>query len=269
MAVFKFTWIFNDYRQGWSESWYYTGSNIESSTVTSSSGATVRMRLIGKNVILEAARVSDVTIRGDSTFTPFAGVQPVQAAVQDTAWNCWLCRVEAGALYRKSMYLRGCPDDWIAQEENGQFIQPQALRNAIGEFQDFAIGTLALRVAEKIPDASYIKITGITADPDGYIRFAAAATGAVLGDTVTVKSYQGPDRSILNGQHAVRAGDGASVTINTLFALLLDPLANVKGVIAKRNIIYPTVTRIRPLRPVKRSTGRAFFVPVGRRRRRR
>lgn len=274
VATFKATFIFNEGRQGWSETWYSSGATT-GATINDVYGDAValsilRKQMLGEGATLEALRVSDIAIRGDSRFTEFFIPTPAnQDLAADLPSNGMLARVEAGALYRRQMWLRGMRDEWIVRNiVTGVPIIPPALLAAFQAFNDELVARQwQLRVIDKSPPNFFDNpVTAIAAD--GILtRFTVLGFGAIpIGAEVRSHNWTGPDKAALNKVFKVVSADAIGVTINLAFATLTNPALDLTGMLASRIIVYKNITRSEILRLAARQTGRAFFVPRGRRR---
>lgn len=267
MADFKTTWVFGLADSGWSETWYSTFSTIGLAEDFAVSAAPFRAALMGTPARLLAQRVSDVDIKGDSSFFDFNTViLPYQTLRSDTPWNTWLVRVNAGTLYRRAMHLHGVPDDWIKYDADGSQILPQALAIAVKQFENVVAGNFELRSLVKVPDAGYTLVTGLGADTDGFLTIAVGALTFTVGQTVTMKFWKGPDAKILNGTFTVKKAGVGTCSLSLLAVAVTNPAADFAGKVAIRGIIYPKVTTLELERFAAKRTGRAFFVAAGRRR---
>jgi len=181
--------------------------------------------------------------------------------------------VEAGPLYRRAMYLRGCPDTWIRQGEQvgcGLAIADEAI-TALAAFKDQILGGPVFQLAIHTKDGTGAVGTEITAigpgvDDETSIITSPGFTGK-RGEKVLMKQWRGPDSRILNRSRRILAIDGNDFTIDFDYTLLTKPHKDVGGIALSRHPGYAPVTDVIPERPVIKSTGRAFFVQAGRRKR--
>lgn len=273
MATFKVTFIFNEGRQGWSETWYKTPSGTGAGAIEARDSAItlagLRKVLLGEGAQLEAIRVSNVAIRGDSLVYAFNLTTPSNPdRAADLPSNGMLARVEATDLYRRQMWLRGMRDEWIIRNiVTGEPIIPAALTAAFMAFNDELVARQwQLRVIDKEgPNFHEAMVTAIAA-AGVYTNLAVAGFGgAAVGDEVRVHGFVGPDQVLLNKVFKILAADADGVTIPLLFASLTNPAANIQGKVASRVIVYKAITTSAIMRLAARKTGRAFFVPRGRR----
>lgn len=269
MATYQCVFIFNQGRYGWTETWYKTGSTHEAVVPLSTTLATRRTRLLATGASIEAVRISDVTIAGDSVAFPLGKDGTVQTQGADTPWNAIYCRVNSGALYRRQLWLRGIPDVWI-ELENGNVLRNTvagALNTAFNAFRTTLVGDgwLMKCIQKDGPGATFIDVTAFSLNVDGFLQFSIAGLAGVPGDTFRISKAQGPNPKLVNGVYTIRSNNGAVVVSTYKPGEAFDPAdyANLK---AKPRIIqYNGISDGRIMRPAKRSTGRAFFVQRGRR----
>lgn len=273
VATWKTTFIFNEGKSGWSETWYKTGASLSTTINNILTDALVlkglRTPLLGQGCVLEAIRISDVAIRGDSKlWSAFLTAPTDQTQSADAAGFSMLCRVEAGSLYRRQQWLRGIRDDWLVRDiVTGQPIAPPALTTAYTAFRLQLINDhWQLRCIDKeAPNLIVSPITGFIADGTNTKVLAAGFAGVQVGDEVRVRGIVGPDAKALNKVWKVLAADAAGVTIGLPFASLIAPALDLLGKLQTRVVVYKDITDAEMLRLATRQTGRAFFVPRGRR----
>lgn len=273
MPQFRATFIFNQNRYGWTESWHREDSNPDNMLEQAKKLATKRRMLASSEVKLEYIRISDVAVVGDSLVHAYDqwGSGPLPDA--DTPWNAIYCRVESGSKYRRQMYLRGVPDDWIKLTAGNPNANPidSALDTAFKAFRSQLLaGGWQLKTVSKEPgDAVEKNIGAITQDTEGRIAFQITGLSSATGDEFRVKSYQGPDKKVLNGVYKVVSNNGTIVVVPKKYNLLTDPVSNSGGKAVPRVVRYQLITEAKIMRCAKKSTGRAFFVEAGRRKVRR
>ncbi len=271
MATYIGTTIFRQGGAGWSESWYLSASNHDQALEKLQSIGPTRAKLLGGGAAVEYQRISDVAIKGDSKITvinEYALSSGVTAA--DEPWDAVYVRVEAGPLYRRQMWLRGIPDEWAGSA--GGFPGTNPNNNFLSNAMDkFAAKLKAVPMQLKCIDkegagGTKTPITGLAADGSGRTVVSVAVSQGAVGDEFRISGYDGPDKAKLNGVHKIAAIGAGTVTIPLMFASLTAPAENAGGKAQPRIIVYKDVTNLIIMRMAKKSTGRAFFLPVGRRR---
>src|SRR5262245_37439972 len=116
MPTFQTTFIFNAERQGWSETFYWTGTSADNAIANALPVGQARIGLLGNTVQLESIRVSDVAILGDSLTDETLNGQNTSVAAagaRDTVSNAVLGRATAENIYRRQIWIRGMPDAFI------------------------------------------------------------------------------------------------------------------------------------------------------------
>jgi len=217
MPKFQVTFVFNQERMGWSETWYLDQSNYDLALVSATNTATRRSMLLGAGPKLEYIRVSDVLVPGDSKVTKVGVDTVTQTDTADTPWNAIYCRFNAGPLYRRQVWLRGIPDDWIRLINGApnQNISPAAMNSAFNTFKNYIIAQgYMLKCTKKDGiGGTDISVTGMSADPDGLLRFAVAGGAGNPGDTIRIRKFTGPDSKFLNKIWTVVKNDGVNITV--------------------------------------------------------
>jgi hypothetical protein len=270
MPVYQMTAVFNQGKAGWSETWYCTVSNHEAALTKLKATLPLRQGLLGGGASIEYIRVSDVAIRGDSQVQQLTNwaisTSPTGA---DEPWDGVYVRCEAGPLYRRQMFLRGIPDVWAGPA--GAFPGAPPLNadmtQAVKKWSTRAINEgYQLRCTDKEgAGATKTPIDALAADPQGRTTITCAANLGAVNDRFIISNYEGEDRKLLNGVHKILAKAGNVYTFKLKFATLEDPSDNTGGQARPQVIVYKPLEAVEIIRMAKRSTGRAFFLPVGRR----
>lgn len=266
MPQYKITFVFNTCRYGWSETWYWQGADFASVKNKTLLLASARWKILGQGAVLEAARISDVA-------TPrICGLIQIPAGVPnenptDTPWNGILANVCAQDLYHRSIIFRGVPDDWIAFQPNLCNWGPTNVgKDAINNFaSSLKTNGFQLRVVEKSAgNLTGHDVTAIAASDKGMTNVTAAGVGGVKGENLKLKDFKGDDKRIINGSHKILKVAGDVYTIQLRFLDMDNPAGLTLGQAFRQSITYIGVDKLEPLRPAKKSTGRAFFVSRGR-----
>lgn len=269
----KVTFIFNEERNGWSETWYLKEyNNLREASVEAYQLAQFRAGLLAPGANLEAIRTSDDAVRGDSYLQTFyrtlKGGATSGDETADTAWNAWLISCRSDDLYRRSMWLRGLSDDWIVynRDSNSFEINPQ-MRKQLDRFLGEAVRVKASIKALARDDATTPTkaITGMGALVGNTLSITVPAHGVPAIEKVTIFGCQGlPGIEKVNGVQSVRPTDANTLEIlsQTFDAI---PVYFGGGKLRRRIQAYYPITSMTPMRPGKRDTGRRFFVTRGRR----
>lgn len=283
MPTFKTDYIFSLGKQGWIETWYMTAGSARGALDAATGDKLLKRKgLLGKGATIEAVRVSDVAVWGDTLvkgYGPAAAVGKVDL-MSDIPGASVLARVEAGPLYRRGWLVRGVPDDWLGVDPvSGMpgFADPGALSNALIAFAKAAATTpeFMLKVVLKAGRPRYnVKNVEPVGGLGSKLRFTTTTpNGLGIGQLVTVSRvrYEGSAApgTVVNGRHYVSSAPAADQV--EFEDVLADPSFNYigGGTLHRYELDYVDVTDIIPIRPGIRRTGRALFVPAGRRRARR
>jgi len=211
-----------------------------------------------------------VAIRGDSQVLGLTNwtisTSPTGA---DEPWDGVYVRCEAGPLYRRQMFLRGIPDVWAGPAGSFPGAPPLNgdMKAALQKWANRAINEgYQLRCTDKEgAGATKTPIDSIAADPQGRLVVTCAANLGAVNDKFIISDYDGPNRKLLNGVHKILVKTGNAYTVKLKFAEITDPPANTGGQARPQVIVYKPLEKVTIVRMAKRATGRAFFLPVGRR----
>lgn len=268
------TFIFNQGRLGFSESWYCTRDDLATALTDAVFVANFRKGLLGRGCFIEAIRVSDEAVLNDS-LVQIIQLQPPNnapnALFAGDPWDSIFARVQAGALYRRQLWMRGVPDVWI--ELNPADGRPTWIPAFVTAFDNFKDAIVAKRYCIKAlqkggAPAQPRSISAVATSATGNFQITAPGHGLSNLQSVRIKGVKGNGLSNLTGVFVIE-----NVTPNT-FEVPLQPLApgylyKGNGKVIPRIMGYFPITDAVYLRTAKKSTGRAFFVPRGRRRARR
>lgn len=274
MANFQMTFIFNAQRQGWSELFYVAKDSHGEAVATATAVGAKRKALLGSGTTLEAIRVSDVDLFNDSLVDFFLGLTPDPSTallVRDNPSNAWLVRAQAGTQYRRSVWLRGLPDAWISFTPATflPVIDPLLQANFNAWATKVVAEGLRMRALDKSGSTPEKGITELALDvPTGTIIVTAPNHGYVALDRVRIRKATGTNAKQVNSLWTVFATTLNTFTIHPATGkIFLGPIMYAGGgVVRKQTFIYPQLTALGLIRPAKKDTGRAFFVPRGRRR---
>lgn len=290
MPVYKVDFIFNSQRQGWSETFYQTVSSSDLAIQNAVTVGQARIKLLGNQNQIDAIRVSDVAILGDSVVDETLAQQNTRigaATARDLPAVSVLGRATSENKYRRQIWVRGIPDSWTE-------FDPATGRSTLRETAAFvtAWNTWVAQVVGKgyslrciNKDTVQKPITGVVINPannqtaikcvgHGYvpgtmIRIRGAKFANDPGDTLDSKG-----KSLVNGVWQVRVVENDPPP-----APQLNPVdwfeipsqfigvtpAYVSGGNAQERVpTYKVIDFMTYSRSAKRDTGRAFFVPRGR-----
>jgi len=264
---YKVTFLFNQNRLGWSETYYINLSSLPAVLTATIALEKARSPMLGTGSVLEAARISDVDKPRQCSLYP-ADELPLNEEFTDTAWNGILVELCAGNNeYHRSLILRGVPDVWIVYNPTtGQMAVTNTATKAFGNFLVQLKKGWQMRVVSK-DDADVNKrdVTQINSALNGMVDVTIPGTTAKAGEKIRFTDFAGPDKKKLNKTFEVLKVVGDVVEIRLVAASLTDITENGGGKAWHHKIVYRPITDGATFRPAKKSTGRAFFVPRGRR----
>jgi len=259
MALFRTTWFFKVNNYGWTENFHHMGSDYPTVRVACDALSAFRKSILGSNAQLVGVRISDDEVFRDSEFRqnpPIFGPGTWPTA-SDPAFTSLLTRWDSGQVIRKNLFLRGVPDELV---EQGAWVNDplwatrwSAFRGAVISNQ-FAIKSLGGPAAPQIAVLN-IDATGIvsTGTPHSFIA----------GDKVHFS----------NVKTTPRLPTVMMVTLPiTTFSFSLVNWAGRPAVFPTNGRVRKYVFQVVPItagiweRVIKKSTGRPFDTPRGRRR---
>jgi len=260
MALMRTTWFFKLGGYGWTENFHSTITDVNALVTRVETLAPYRKALLAQDAQLVAVRISDDDIFRDSVFLqnpPIYG-QGTYPGTSDPAFTSLLTRWDASNVTRKNLYLRGIQDD-LVQFGNFQNDATWAPRWAAYKAQVTGLGFGIKRIKQ-------------TANPQ-YSIYSVDNTG--VASTSTAHTFT-------IGQRVHITGIRTSPKVPNLMTVL-GPITTFSFVLANwapRPAVYPNNARVRLggfevvaiisgvwERIVKKSTGRPFDTPHGRRRR--
>ncbi len=290
MPTYKVDFIFNADRQGWDESFYQTVSSSDVAIQQAIAVGQTRVKLLGNQNQIDAIRVSDVDILGDSVVDESlatANIRIGAATAHDLVAVSVLGRATAENKYRRQIWVRGIPDKWTE-------FDPATGRSTLRETAPFitawntwvaqVIGKgYQLRVINK--DTPFKPITGVLINPaNNQTLIRCPGHGYVAGTMIRIKGCKFANnpgetldengKSLVNGVWQVRdvqqlpppAAQFAPADWFEIPSQFIGVTpAYVSGGKAQARIVaYKTIDFMTYSRSAKRDTGRAFFVPRGR-----
>lgn len=279
VANYKATFIFNQGRAGWSEVMYFTKNDIDAALVSAANVADKRAGLMSTETVLEAVRVSDEGITGDSLikFVNLNGpiANKSDEGPGDVSAVGWLARLGAGALYRRAYWLRGLPDTYVKYTSDRKPIIDGNLLSGFNAWKASVIANGgAMRVISKLDSDRHTRLVNyvISDTIDATLTRVGTQTAHpfVAGDTVYVARVKMIPTVIypipfpVNGLHRVLATE-TTLSMQLNLRWRAGWVYQSGGTVYKVVYTYPTIDTFNLERPGKRNTGRAFFVPAGRR----
>lgn len=273
MATYQVTFIFQSGAQGWTESFYVSAETQVLLKEKVEALAVARQALISRQVRFIAWRASDVDILGDSMLVPLENAIQGPVATRDIPASALMMRVTAGLNYRRMLMLRGMPDDYVVYDATTNLPKPpvgaQGRMLIFGE--TLVLKGFQLKVISKAPaDTQPTTVVAITLDaPTGRIAINCPNI------TEDVKELGIKIRGCTEGMKVLNrvwprvqyTGPG-SLLLPVQYTILLDPQPAdyAKAKVYLRKNVYSGISDAQFLDYRTRQTGRAPFVPAGRRR---
>jgi hypothetical protein len=282
MALFpRLTMWFNDnYNSGWSET-YYGASATDLTTFATQANilALRRAACLKFGPTMVNARVSFDDTSGDSLllplprkddnglYNPALGGSGEDAA--DFSFVTLLIRMEAGSLYRKSLYMAGVPDQQN-NETYGQGLEfTAAWLDAYQQFEtELESGRWAIKALSKDISVSPIKTVSAFTNQPNVGTLTCVAHGFVAGDKVRV--FGGKFQSGVTGVKPNGIWYVGSVIDADNFTLMGWSSTNTgsyiqPGKVRKQVYISAPITAAIIRRVVNHKRGKPYGSPVGRR----
>lgn len=267
--------LFNFQGQGWSETWYHTGSGSISGVSLEPINAllSARNKLTAKAAKLVGWRLTDIAnprvVRTDRTQFSAAGQPP------DTPTNAWLATARGvDGRGRRQLWLRGVPDNSIVWNDAQLRFEPQGTFK--GNFNAY-INLLkgepwAIRVVKSLKNSTKkALVTGVTESSIENVRLVNSNdqfTNLTVDTPLIVSGFKKP-LAYLNGTYQVPKGADFIPSIVDLWqktSSKKDRESYTGGAsVRTQEFEYIRVEGIAIDQPRERRVGRAFFVPAGRR----
>lgn len=271
MPFFKVVYIFNSGRNGWTETWYMNKSNIQAVEIPAKNVAAYRAGLCAKYATIEAIRVVSEDKPRIHFVVPTNYVVGSGVGSADTPWNAIQVAVTSDDnLYQRTQILRGVDDEWIKRGIDGNIpiTNNGDLKPPLEAFKASARANgLLFKARAKSGEGGIERDATIwSKDAAGHLQCALVGGTYGPGAQITFSGVTGPGASqFIKGTHKVRSYAANLLTLETTVPGDVDPTTWTNGKGRAFIPFYPIAYYFEPLRPMKRSTGRAFFVTRGRR----
>jgi hypothetical protein len=271
----KVKYLFKSDTSGWTEEWYAQSNDPDPRFIAPAVNTVLRARFLGLGVgvITQGTRVTDVDNPGLSwpqPLPPEFGRQYQPALLPaDNPTTCVDARFNAGLLkYHRVMNLRGVPDEWVFRDPITLVMRWRPA--AEGAFAAYVAALQAARfllrvISKDEVDVNARPVQGVTWAA-GFTTVTSAAHGYAVGNEIRISKVKGGNAALVaKGVYQI-----SSRTLDTFSYPAPDPTVPIvydKGGIIRRRV--PAYARIDEgfIQSVsKRDTGRAFFLPRGRRR---
>lgn len=266
MANIRATFMFkNDNGAGWSETIFSTQIAIPLAMVNAKLMIAPRVGMLGRGSSLAFIRVSDDDVKRDSLIyaVPDGDGRPKSRQIQtaDIAHTCLLLRIESGFTKRRSLFVRGVPDNICA--DNGRYEPDPAFSAAYNIWRVAMLG-LSWGIKIRGDAAAPVNISNVsTVGPTGLVTITtAAAHGLVQNDVVNIRQVLGAVQ-VRGLQKVVSVVDATNFTIRV--SRVVKPYLGA-GNVTKNSYSVVALSNIDPIRCSHHNAGRPFDSPVGRRR---
>jgi len=270
-ATYRAQFIFNQVKNGWTETWYLQGSDFTDATTKALRIAAALAVCRSIHTTLETVRVTQVDpqLLRISTLTTvnYAGLQPDSAAeaedvVSTSAFN-------QGGFFdqsKRSVFLRGLSDLSVARDPNTGESKPlPAFLAALTAMKGVLISIPVLMRRQNTGNP-LLQITKVQVDPvvNTWTQLVGPAQAfPAIGDTVKFTGYQSKILPWLKGNWIVQDRSGTSLTIAYPYNYAT-PFLPAKMRAEKVTYIYPALTTLVFSEFRERKTGRPINLTRGR-----
>lgn len=288
MPFFKVTYLCNSGKGGFSETFYDEAASLEFYRTSKSllQYAQRRAALSGPPFVVEAARVSEASLdpslaasrltvlRFGSLGGPLSPAYAPNTPEADQNGACWFTSLQTATGRRRSFGISAIRDDFVQRSAGNpnQFPLDAALNAAFLSWKNFITtpgDPYFLRIQREDAPYERRRIIDFTTSPTGaYLITTDVSIGPFVGMYVRVKGVKGS-----NVQCALGVSKVASVVSPTQFTINRGGRGNQAvfwaggGTVQAVGYTFTAITQASLVRPGTKRTGRAFFVPPGRRRR--
>lgn len=271
MPNYKVTFLFNQEERGFSETYYRTGPNSQDAMTKAIALGTTRADKMAKDIDFRAIRVQDEAEFGDSDIYVESRGFPKNTLSGDITAAGVLIRVQAGSTFRRSLVLRGLPDDYFLRNAVTGDLEPTPnCKNYVETYGDaLRTGGWQLRVTMEdgaTPAPADIVSLSRLADNKGVTMVeCASALEYSAGDECVIRGCRGKARSLNGNRVIVSNGAVGKVAVKWPFGRIerfdTDEIAgaSIKGL----DYDYVQISGVRLIDVRTRQTGRAFFQPAG------
>lgn len=265
MARIRITFFFKSTRgYGWSETYFSTRGTLPQALLDAKALFPLRVNLLAAFSSLEFIRVSDDEFKRDSQiYAVPIGDQTTKLPLMgssDIANTCLLCRVTSTDFIRRSLAMRGIPDDIV--KDSGQYVPTGVWNGAFAAFK-FALtaGAFAIKSRTQVGAAFNIANVGLVG-PTGIVTIDTVLPhGFVSGDIVNITEVRNATQ-VRGIQLVLGAPTTASFDIRV--KRVVRPYGG-GGKVWKVGAAITAINDIIPVRISHRNAGRPFDAPRGRR----
>lgn len=265
MAVIRATFFFEDVnKHGWSETIHNLAADLTTAKTRANNLMRHRRNCLGSSARITYIRVSDDLVKRDSEVI----INPVgdqlsrvgPATQADIANTSLVVRIQANPLARRTLYMRGIPDDCVTN--SGQYSPSPSFVNA---FDSWAFSLIQDQWACRSRDGTTPRhnITSVTQDAvTGLVTLTTGTPhGVVMGVPFVIRGVK--VGTALNGTWlpvAIVDTDTLRIILKTIL-----PAGVNQGTIALLGYTLAPIIDAKVVRVSHRISGRPFDSPRGRR----
>lgn len=265
MARIRLTYFFKSVRgYGWTETFFSTRGTLTAALLDAKALLPLRVNMLGTFSSCPYIRVSDDEQKRDSQiYSVPSGDQTGKLpdlGSSDIANTCLLLRIEATDFVRRSLALRGIPDNIVL--DSGAFVPTAVFTTALAAYVNaIKAGAFAVRSREPIgATADFLGIGNMTANGDVTI-VCTLPHGWLVGNQINITEVTGATQ--VRGVHKILAVPTAeSFTINIKRVM---KAWTGGGKAYRLGYALNAITNALPIRVSHRNAGRPFDAPRGRR----
>ena len=249
---------------GWSETIHSSKATLASVETSAIALASRRIACMGNSSHLVFLRISDDLVRRDSLIdkiSPGSTTNPNPAAGgSDSANLCLLIALKSGSMVRRSLYMRGIPDNCVT--DSGQFTPSGPFTNAFNSWSQMILAD-GWAIRSRDPLAPTAVIVGLTQAP---------GTGLITVTTLLPHGFQPNDSVSITQVKGATTANGSwsifsvpSTTTFTFGSFQLLPPWQGGGLARKGAFTINQIDTVQANRVSHRISGRPFDAPRGRR----
>jgi hypothetical protein len=265
---YKLTMVFNQGRQGWTESFYASAGTLAKAVDDCTALGAKRGAMLGGGCVIDGLRIQFPLVRGSTRLIAVPPRADPGIAAARHPWTAILLSIraigvadgDATSVYRRNFELRGFPQDAVSgvMDTNQEHLSA-AFTTALNEY--FAqLKAMGASIKGNTKGTDSTAITAVAAGDNITTLTAAGAHGLVAGDKVLLAGFS-YGWKILNGRTIVQSANGLSIVVPKISgAGVFFPPAYIQ----KQGGSFPTITDYTFLRTVTKDTGHSFFATRGR-----
>lgn len=277
--VMKFATLFEFGDVGWSEEWWSSVTTYSQLATIARNYAVMRNGQTAEGVNVIGSRLTDTSVPRSGYVETYPDIVST-GAISTAAANMsegWLVRLRsAGNTMKRNFYLRGGRSPQIVTPVVNDNFTPSPLAVAAkDQLVAFCVAnSVGVRTAGGLntPGNSKVKVQSLAVSTQGYLNIAGTGIGALVVDPtlpIIVSGLKGPAATFnrtYGGQEYVRVdADTIQIQRSASTAQVL-PVYAFGGYVRRPTYNFAVLTQGQLEYYADKNTGRAFFVPRGRRR---